>query len=747
MHRPCPGRRSREHQEGPTDAERDFAVGAAGSVVPVLVPLALEGPYSYVADRPLAPGSLVQVPLGPRDYLGVVWPGEDGQNASPRAKLRPITAVLDTPPLPTDLVSFIGWVAAYTLSPLGTVLRMALRAPDALGPEAQVIGFRLTGPAPERMTSARARVIGLLAEGGTLPRADIAARAGVSPSVIDGLVRTETVGAVALPALAPFAQAAGGRQPELSDAQASAAARLRTLIRAGGHRTALLDGVTGSGKTEVYLDAVAAALDQGRQALILLPEIALTPEFLARYERRFGAPAAEWHSQLARRERERVWRGVRSGQAQAVIGARSALFLPFQRLGLVVIDEEHEPAFKQEDGVAYHARDMGVVRAMLADAPAVLASATPSLESHVNAEAGKYERLVLPRRHADAVLPRIEALDLRKTPPERGRWLAPPLVDAAAETLAAGEQVLLFLNRRGYAPLVLCRTCGHRFACPACAAWLVEHRFHRELRCHHCGFAGPVPVNCPECGGRDSLVACGPGVERIVEEAKLRFPESRVAVLSSDHLRGLADMRAVLEAVRERRIDVVVGTQLVAKGHHFPHLTLVGVVDADFGLAHSDPRAAERTYQLLHQVAGRAGRAERPGRVLLQTHMPHHPVLRALVEGDRDGFYDREAEMRREAGLPPFGRLVSVLVSGPDRRGTERVARTLALAAAPPAGIDVLGPAEAPIAVIRGRHRFRLLVKAARGVAVQDFVREWLGRVKVANAVRVSVDVDPQSFM
>lgn len=722
---------------------------ACRDIVPVLLPLALEGPYSYLpppgGEVPAA-GSHVVVPLGPRRQVGVVWDRPSGP-VPENARLKPVEAVLEAPPMPADLRAYVDWLAEYTLSPAGMVLRMALRVPEALGPEKTATGFVLAGAPPERMTAARARVLQVAADGLARTRPELVRQAAVSSGVVDGLVKAGTLEEVDLPALAPFPPLDAGLAPVLSPPQAEAAAALRDLLRAARHRTALLDGVTGSGKTEVYLEAVAEALRLGKQSLILLPEISLTGEFLKRFEARFGASAAEWHSALPRRERERVWRGVARGAARVVIGARSALWLPFADLGLIVVDEEHEAAFKQGEGVVYHGRDMAVVRASLAGAVAVLASATPSLETYVNARRGKYEHLSLPDRHGGATLPVIETLDLRREPPEKGRWLAPRLVDSIRQAIERGEQALLFLNRRGYAPLTLCRHCGHRFECPACEAWLVEHRFHRELRCHHCGFVGPVPSACPQCGHGDSLVACGPGVERIAEEVARIFPDARVAVLSSDLLGGVAETRQVMEAIRRGEVDIVIGTQLVAKGYHFPLLTLVGVVDADFGLANGDPRSAERTYQLLHQVAGRAGREERPGRAIVQTHMPDHPVLKALAAGDRDAFYEREIELRRGGGLPPFGRLASVLVSAPDRRDSAELAAVLARNVPRQAGIDVLGPAEAPIAVLRGRHRIRFMVRARHGAPLQDFLRRWISTARTRGQQRIDVDVDPLHFL
>jgi primosomal protein N' (replication factor Y) len=527
-----------------------------------------------------------------------------------------------------------------------------------------------------------------------------------------------------------------------------AAARELLENTSHGFTVTLLDGVTGSGKTEVYFEAIAASLARGKQVLVLMPEIALTSQFIARCEERFGARPAEWHSAVSAPLRGRVWRAVAENKAKLVVGARSALFLPFPDLGLIVVDEEHDQSYKQEERVTYQARDMAVLRGSLGSAPVVLSSATPSIESLVNAEQGRYRHIRLGTRYKAAGLPAISAIDMRASPPERGRWLSPVLVDAVAETLDRGEQALLFLNRRGYAPVTLCRKCGFKFECPNCSAWLVEHRFRRRLECHHCGTFIPIPETCPKCGAEHSLVPCGPGIERIAEEIKERFPDARRVLLSSDLTPSISELRQTLREIEEREVDVVIGTQLVAKGHHFPGLALVGVVDGDLGLAQADPRAAERTFQLLNQVTGRAGRDAIPGRGLIQTYMPEHPVIQALVSGDRETFYAREIEARREAGLPPFGRLASLLVSASSREAAEAYARAVALAAPPAAKIQVLGPAEAPLSVIRGRHRYRLLVKAAREADLQAYLRLWLSQVPKAHGdVRLVVDVDPYSFL
>ncbi|MEC9198916.1 MAG: primosomal protein N', partial [Pseudomonadota bacterium] len=503
------------------------------------------------------------------------------------------------------------------------------------------------------------------------------------------------------------------------------------------------------GKTEVYLEAVAACLRKGRQALVLLPEIALTSEFLTRLEARFGGRPAEWHSGVTMTERRRAWKMVAEGGAQVVVGARSALFLPFRDLGLIVVDEEHDTSYKQEEGVLYNARDMAVLRASLCSARVVLASATPSLESWVNAQAGKYSRVDLTSRFGDAVLPEMKAIDMRAEDLPSSTWISPTLRAAVKLRMAAGEQSLLFLNRRGYAPVTICRACGHQVACQHCDARMVEHRFLKRLMCHQCGETAPMPEQCPSCGVEGKLAPVGPGVERLAEEAVAAFPDARIAVLSSDLFGSARALKEEIVRIAEGGADIIIGTQMVAKGHNFPLLTLVGVIDADLGLQGSDLRAAERTFQLMRQVAGRAGRSSKKGQAMLQTFQPEHPVIHAILCGDEEQFWAAEAREREAAGVPPFGRMAGIIISAPEAQDAFDLAGQLVRHAGPliEAGATVYGPAPAPISRIRGRHRVRLLVKSAKGVVLQPALRKWLGGVKVNNNIRLSVDIDPQSFM
>ena len=721
----------------------------ARRVVPVLVPMPAPKAYSYTVPEGMAvePGSIVQVPLGPRQVMGVVWDGTDDGGVDPR-KLKAVTQVFDCPPLGKDMRAFIDWVATYTVSPPGLVARMALRAPAAFDPEPMIEGLRLTDTRPERMTTARERVIAAADNGFAWTRSGLAHAAGTSSSVIDGLVAQgvfETVFMAPPPVVA--VPDPGYVEHRLEGPQKQAAQDLLESVAAGGFAVSLIDGITGSGKTEVYFEAIAATLKAGKQVLILLPEIALTASFLERFQDRFGSKPAEWHSDLAPRTREKVWRQVTEGRVRVVAGARSALFLPFENLGLIIVDEEHDPAYKQEDRVFYNARDMAVVRARIGNFPIVLVSATPSVESRVNGDLGRYRPIHLPTRFGDAALPDLGVVDMRRHPPERGGFLSPVLLNQIGKAVGRGEQALLFLNRRGYAPLTLCRVCGHRFQCPDCSSWLVEHRFRGQIQCHHCGYAQRTPESCPECGTFDHLVACGPGVERIAEEVDRHFPDARTIVLSSD-LMGVKRLRLELEAIARGEADIVVGTQLVAKGHNFPMMTFVGIVDADIGLANGDPRAAERTFQLLSQVTGRAGRTGLKSLGLLQTYQPQHPVMQAIVSGDSEAFYEREINEREKALLPPFGRLASVIVSADTRADAEAHARGLRQAAPRVSGICILGPAEAPLALIRGRHRFRLLVHGRRNSDMQAFVKTMMASgPKVRGSVSVQLDIDPQSFL
>ncbi len=708
------------------------------------------GPLDYIVPDGMdaGPGSVVIVPLGPRKMVGVIW--DDGvfpDQEIDASRLRKVIEIMAVPPIQHGLRRLADWVVDYYLSNHAAVLRMILSSSAALMPAGTITEYRLSGYEPKRLTPQRAAALDALHDVQGIVR-ELAAEAGVSDAVIRGLIKAGALEPISVSVDAPFdLPEPDFFQPDLSGEQATAASAMRDAVRGSSFAPIVLDGVTGSGKTETYFEAVAEALRMGKQILVLLPEIALTQPFLKRFEARFGVPPATWHSGMRASERRRVWRGVAQGAVPVVAGARSALFLPFANPGLIIVDEAHEISFKQEDGVRYHARDVAVMRGKMEHFPVVLASATPALESRHMVSIGRYQGLSIPSRFGAAQLPTISAIDLTQDQPERGTWIAPTLLNALEERLDRGEQSLLFLNRRGYAPLTLCRSCGHRFQCPNCTAWMVEHRLVRRLACHHCGHVMPPPDKCPECGAEDSLVPCGPGVERIADEVARYLPTARTVVATSDTLWSPAKAAEFVALVENKAVDIIIGTQLVTKGYHFPDLTLVGIIDADLGLEGGDLRASERTFQQIAQAAGRAGRADKPGEVFIQTRDPSHPVIAALVAGERDAFYDAETAMRKRAGAPPFGRYAAIIISSEDEREAIEAARAVGATAPKAEGLYVYGPAPAPLAMLRGRHRQRLLVHAQRSVELQAIMREWLGALEFPRGIRLGVDVDPYSFL
>lgn len=719
------------------------------AIARILFPMPLPEPFDYAVPEGLdvAIGSYVRAPLGKHERTGVVWEIIDDD---PERELKAVARVFPTPPMPKAMRQFIVFCARYNVAGAGQVLAMALRSRGGLSASPTQTVYGLTGHRTNRMTPAREKVLDAARDLGAASAAELAKAAGVSSSVIKGLVEAGSLSAekvaTDLPYPVPNPNLSGH---ELTSEQAEAGERLRLAMRTGGFAPFLLDGITGSGKTEVYFEAIAETLakDPTAQVLVLLPEIALTQAVLERFEDRFGAGPAPWHSSLSDIERRRTWRETAHGRARIVTGARSALFLPFKNLKLIIVDEEHDTSFKQEDGVTYHARDMAVMRAKLEGAAVILASATPALETVVNAEAGRYERLKLSARPGAATLPDMYLVDMRSNTPEKGDWLSPVLKRGLVATLEAKEQSLLFLNRRGYAPLIICKACGERLKSPGTDSWLTEHRYTNRLVCHLTGWSMPKPDKCPMCGAKDSLMGVGPGVERIAEEVRVLLPQAKVEIFSSDTAQGGDATRDIVDRMAAGGIDVLVGTQIVAKGHNFPNLTLVGVVDADSGLQGGDLRAGERTYQLLSQVAGRAGRAERPGKALIQTYQPDNPAMQALAAGDRDGFLKIERDVREELLLPPFGRMAALILSATDATMSKDIGLLAGKAAPHGEGVTVYGPAPAPIGVLRGRYRTRFLITSPREVDLSAYMAAWLKALKLPSAARVRADIDPYSFL
>jgi primosomal protein N' (replication factor Y) len=712
----------------------------------VLVPYPVDKAYDYAvpAGLDLQPGDYVCVPLGKHEIPGVVW--GDAQGGIAPGKLKSVVAKYNLPPMPETQRKFLDWMAAYTMNDRGAVLKMALSVPKALETPKAAVGYKKDS-LPPNVSTKHQKVLDVLSDGLARRPAELAELSGVSTAALKTMAKNRLIKTVEMATSAPCRTPDINKKgPPLSPDQDAAAEQLKNFVKKGGFTPVLLDGVTGAGKTEVYFEAVAETLKQGKQVLILLPEIALSNTFLGRFKARFNCSPALWHSNLTPSQRRTTWRGVAEGECKVISGARSALFLPYKNLGLIIIDEEHDPAYKQEEGVIYHARDMAVARAHMEKIPVVMVSATPSLETIHNAWNGRYQHLHLPDRFGGARLPDIFTIDMKEDKPERQHFISPTLKKAMIETLGNGEQVLLFLNRRGYAPLTLCRSCGHRMECPRCTAWLVEHKASGRLHCHHCAFEMKIPKECPACNAKESFAVCGPGVERIYEETKATFPDANIMVLASDTADSGDKLRQMLDDIRDKKVDIVIGTQIIAKGHHFPGLTLVGVIDADLGLQGGELRGAERVYQLLHQVAGRAGREQKKGKVYLQTFMPEHKIMKALVQEQRDKFLEVEAYERERANMPPYARLAGIIISGRDEEEVKYISKELGRSAPQEKGFQVLGPAPAPFARLRGKYRYRLLVRADKNVNIQKAIGGWIGGTKTPSTIKVAVDIDPQSF-
>jgi primosomal protein N' (replication factor Y) len=714
--------------------------------------------YSYkLADNHTAQvGQVVRIPFGKNakmpNELGIIWDMPQ-QDDTPRDKLK-IAYPLDViPPLSDALRQLIDWTAAYTMSARGAVAKMAVPLAEIAPTVQQVTHYRLT-PLGETiditpLTAARAKVITILRAEKSLTASELSLKAGVSAGVPKAMIAKGlvTTAEIQLEQHVPHIDPQQVQLPDYNDEQQHAADILRQDVDAHIFKASLLDGVTGSGKTEVYFAAVLEALKIGKQALVLVPEITLTATFLERFEQRFGIKPIIWHSTLTPAQRRKNYQAICQGDAQVIIGARSALFLPYPKLGLIVADEEHDSSYKQEEVLFYNARDLAVKRAHAESCPVVLVSATPSLESYVHAVDGKYRWLKLTHRHAGATLPTMDTIDMRREQTNATQFLSPTLLEAVTKTLERKEQVLLYLNRRGYAPLTLCRTCGHRFECPHCTAWMVQHKNRGQLLCHHCGHVMPAPRICPQCNEEDSLVACGPGVERIYDAVRQHFPHARVTVLSSDTQKSMSGLQDTLDQIESHNVDIIIGTQIIAKGHHFPDLTLVGVVDADLGLAGGDLRASERTYQILHQVSGRAGRAEKHGYVLLQSYLPEHRVMQSLLQHERDSFLKIEAEERQTAGMPPYGRLASLIISSSHEQAAQEQAQELARHIPWHDDVQVLGPAPAPLYKLRNKFRLRFLIKTTRDFKIQPYIAHWLEHTPKVKNTRIQIDIDPYGFM
>jgi len=720
----------------------------------VLLTLPLTKPYHYKVPQGMSVryGDIVQVPFGPRKCFGVVWETSESADSINPDKLKSIVYHSPYGSLQHNHRRFIEWVAQYTMSPVGSVLKLMVPDNKALEPSKQKTMFSVNEELVNslNLSYAQKKIVHFMREYDRwMSASEIVLGAKTSAQTIKNMVAQELLQKFETEPKKTFHPVGPITPMDYSVEQQKAIQDVSTQIAQDKATISVLDGVTGSGKTEIYFEALSKVIQSGRQVLILLPEISLSPQVFNRFKSRFGSDPVLWHSEITAANKKHIWRGVNNGEVQVVIGARSALMLPYKNLGLIIVDEEHETAYKQEEGVIYHARDMAVARGALDRIPVILASATPSLETLINCKSRKYTHIPLTSRFGKAQLPAIKVIDMTQLPKEdqKNQWISIPLAHAIRSTVNAGEQVLLFLNRRGYAPLTLCRACGERIGCPHCSSYLVEHKHLDYLLCHHCGYRKQLPKACESCGEEETFVSCGPGVERLAEEVTSRFPNYKSVVISSDALSSAKALSDTLQQIEAKEVDIIIGTQMMAKGHHFPGITLVGVIDADLGLLGGDIRGCEKTYQLLHQVSGRAGRGEDPGTVYLQTYHAAHPVLETLKSGNRETFMEQEIASREMTAMPPYGRLATLLLSGAQAGLVEFWARECVRCAPQYDNVQILGPAPAPIALLRGKYRWRIMINAEKKVNIQNVVRTILKPHKIPQSIKIHIDIDPVSFV
>ena len=707
-----------------------------------------KGTYDYRIKNSLEIGQLVSVPLRKSIYLGIVI-GE-GTKGFPRSKLKNIIEVHNSFIFSNELLSFCHWLTNWYISEKSQVFKMVIPSASFLKPVKSKKFLEFNNKSKSKTTILGDKVINYIKNNSNLSVSECCKELNVSNSVIHKLIKDN----VLLIKNVDEYKTKNNKIKKTINLNISQKNAVKSILDDSLENQAnifLLDGVTGSGKTEVYLELIANELKKEKQCLILIPEIILSNYFKERFLEKFNFLPAVWHSDISKSKKHKIWRQIISGETKVVIGARSALFLPFKELSLIVVDEEHDPSYKQEDGVIYNARDMAVVRGRFSNSKVILGSATPSLESIYNVNIGKYIKIVLSERYGAAEMPIINIVDMQKEKLPSNRWIAKESINAITRALENKEQVLLYINRRGYSPLTLCRSCGYRFSCKNCSSWLVHHKNTNTLLCHHCGYQEEIPDECPQCHSKEEFAPCGPGVERLAAEAMSLFPSAKCEIIASDTLNSPSESEKIFKTISDGEVDIIIGTQLIAKGHNFLNLTTVVAIDADLGLSGGDLRASERTFQILTQLAGRTGRADKKGRAYIQSYDPHHNVMKAMQTGKITRFIQAESEGREYRKLPPYGRLASLLIQSKNLALLESFLKTLSLKTPKKyqdsERIDVLGPAPAPIAKLRTFYRYRFLIKYKEDIRIQPFIKEWLGNIKLPKGVRIKIDIDPYNFL
>ncbi len=776
----------------------------------ILLPLPLlNGAYVYgmppelFKNKRLQVGTFVQVPLSKKKIIGVVWHRTDDSVIDSK-RIKNILCVYDCPPLPKDSIALITYISAYNICPLGAVLKMAMPTPDAIShPKTTICYTKSPNPPVVKITPKRQAVLHALNQSPPIPHTELMHKTGASDAIIRtmqtaGLIDAHTIPKMAKTDITPLYTT---HPTPLNMEQQVAADTIKHAH--GTFEVFALDGVTGSGKTETYFEAIAHTLLQNKQVLVLLPEIALSSQWEHRFYDRFGFKPLVWHSEISPKNRNLIWAGVLHGTVSVVVGARSALHMPFDNLGLIVVDEEHDGAYKQQDTVLYNARDMAIVRAKKNMCPIVLASATPSMESWANIVGGRYTHLKLSKRHSGTQVATYTPIDITTEKMDKDCFITPTLLHHMQATFDKGLQTLLFLNRRGYAPLSLCRACGYRFQCKNCDSWLIHHKYNTykknlgkkllgkntlgkntlgkntlgkntlgkntlgkntlgkntlgkntlgknpsgaTLQCHHCAYTISPTNICPKCGATDTIHACGPGVERIYDEVQKHFPDAHIFIATADTMTTRKQARDFIENMQNGCIDIVIGTQIIAKGYDFENLHLVGVIDGDMALHGADLRAGETAFQLLHQVGGRVGRGNTEGCAFIQTANANHPVLQALMDNRRDTFLNTELQIRKIIQQPPFHRLANILVSGANPQLVEQTAKHLVHIAPHTTDMRILGPADPTIPLLCGKYRKKILVNAPKHITIQPILKNWIYGYQKPSTIRIQIDIDPYSF-
>lgn len=719
--------------------EKQFGVIFTNPKLPVL-------DYSTLDDS-VEIGSLVEVPLGSKVVIGVVWSA--GNTKFDHSRLKQIIGTINNIKLEPEFISFLKKAHAYTLSPLQSFLKMAVQSLNFHKDQKVAISYKLNNSDHFQITQRQKELVTYIKEQpqSIAQYTKIKKDLGISFSVIKSL---EKKGVLSKFIENKYNQERIFNEPIiLNSEQRRAVSQLRISYVKNEFRTWLLFGITGSGKTEVYLNLASERIEKGEQVLILLPEISLTVDFHQRIMKRYGALSGEWHSQLNLNERRRVFKNVVNGHIKLVVGARSALFLPFKNLSLIIVDEEHDASYKQEETPIYNARDLAVLRASTLKSQIILSSATPSIETWHNCRLGKYHKVDLLKRFGEVYEPRVTLIDMNVEETPKNSWISVPMIEQIKISLEKKEQVLIFLNRRGYAPIVFCTACRISLECKNCSTKLVYHKKKNCYLCHICGYKVPEITECVKCKSADNFIPIGPGVERIRDEISKLFPDALSKIFSSDSfLKGEKNVED-MDKIKSGEIDIIIGTQLISKGYNFPHLKLVAVIDADMGLNSGDHRVMEKSYQVIKQVVGRAGRYASDGKALIQTWMPRHPVLQALLEDQGEKFLNAELEQRIEANFPPHGKLISLILSGKNEStlmdfGIKLKNQFYSLNLQ---DFEIFGPAVAPISRIKNKTRVRLLIKSNKMTKISQIeVRDWLKNILVPNNVYFSVDIDPYNF-